>query len=88
MGPVDPARFGRLTRKLTIPGSWMPLVLIALFLAGRHAISALLAVQPEWRHSMSFMLAACFAYGIASGVFVARTARLLRIVKTATARFG
>ena len=67
------------TRDFTLPGSWLPLILMMAIFAVRYAVAAAIAVDPSLRDAGSFAGIAGLAYGFLSGVFVARALHAGRV---------
>jgi hypothetical protein len=78
--PLPPGtRFDPASRRFTVPGSVVPLVLIVGIFLVKYGMGATLAVQPALAHSADFRLAFGALYGAFSGVFAARGFRLWRL---------
>ncbi len=78
--PLPPGtRFDAPSRRFTVPGSAVPLVLIVGIFVVKYGVGATLAVQPALAHSTGFRLAFGALYGAFSGVFAARGFRLWRL---------
>lgn len=75
----EATRYDPATRRFTLPGSWLPLLLILGIFATKYLVGAVSAMQPALAHDASFSL--CFAalYGAFAGVFLARAGRLWRL---------
>ena len=76
-------RYDAASHRFTLPGSWVPLLLILGIFVIKYAVGAISAVQPALLQDLRFSL--CFAalYGGASGAFLARAARLWRMALAA-----
>ena len=72
-------RFDAASRRFTVPGSVVPLVLIIGIFLIKYAVGVTLAMQPALTHDAGFRLALGALYGAFSGVFAARGARLWRL---------
>ncbi len=72
--------------KFTIPGSAFPLVLIMGIFATKYVVGVMLAMQPALASQYAFALTAASLFGVFSGVFAARSARLWRLALKG--RFG
>nr|WP_297350527.1 DUF6622 family protein [uncultured Caldimonas sp.] len=59
-------------RRLHVPGSWMPLVLILAIFATRFTVGALIATQPALKAAPMFGMGVGLAYGLFSGLFLGR----------------
>jgi hypothetical protein len=73
------SRYDPTTRSFTLPGSWVPLMLILGLFVTKYIVGALTAMQPALVHEASFSLGFAMLYGAFSGVFLARAARLWRL---------
>lgn len=73
------ARYNAATRELHLPGSWVPLMLILGVFAMKYVIGVQLAMEPTLAQSSSFAFIVIALYGVVSGLFAARTVRLLRL---------
>lgn len=79
------ARWDAASALLHVPGSWMPLVLIlALFLL-KYGVGVALALQPGLVRITIFDVAIGTAYGLFSGLFLARAASLWQLTRTPAA---
>lgn len=72
-------RFDPATRRLDVPGSVVPLLLILGIFLTKYAVGVELALQPAQGHTLSFALPVALLYGVFNGIFVARALRLLRL---------
>jgi len=79
-------RYARLPRKVSydtearrfrVEGSWVPLGLMMAIFILRYAIAVSIAIQPALAAETAFFAAVGFAYGTASGLFLARALRTL-----------
>lgn len=59
-------------RRLTVPGSWLPLALMLAIFAARFVVGAALAIHPAYRVDPIFGTLAGLAYGGLSGIFLGR----------------
>ena len=64
------------SRSYNLPGSWVPLLLIALIFTVKYSVGVQLALHPKLRQLEWLVLAVSMAYGALSGVFVGRALRL------------
>ena len=55
-----------------VPGSWVPLGLMMAVFFARYAIAVTRAMQPAFAGTPAFAAIAAFAYGLMSGMFLAR----------------
>lgn len=65
-------------RRFHLPGSWVPLGLILAVFLMKYVIGVQLAMEPALAHDMVFAFAVTTLYGGLSGLFAARTLRVLR----------
>lgn len=68
-------------RRLRVPGSWVPLVLILAIFVTKFAVGAALAIQPALQAAPMFGLAVGCAYGGFSGMFFARGVAMWKAVR-------
>lgn len=73
-GSYDPAQ-----RLFTLPGSWAPLQLILGIFATKYAANVALAMHPELVNDGVFSLTQAALYGVFTGLFTGRAARLVRM---------
>lgn len=79
--PLDPAtRYDDWTERFTVPGSWVPLLLILGIFATKYTVGVSTAMHPALAQNASFCLGFTALYGAFSGIFLARAARLWRLV--------
>lgn len=67
------------TRRFTLPGSWVPLLLILGIFTVKFAVGASLSVQPLLKMNVPFVLTVTLLNGVFSGLFAGRALRLLRL---------
>ncbi|MEO5606953.1 MAG: DUF6622 family protein [Polaromonas sp.] len=72
-------RFDAATRRFTLPGSAVPLMLIMAIFMTKYGVGVQLVMAPELAHDGTFTLIFGALYGAFSGVFAARGARLWRL---------
>lgn len=85
MAPPPGARYNAATRSFQLPGSWVPLGLILAVFSMKYGIGVQLAMAPELARDAGFAFAVSALYGLLSGLFAARTLRVLRLAGQATA---
>jgi hypothetical protein len=66
-------------RQFTLPGSAVPLALIMGIFCTKYAVGVALGMHPELAQSSNFALGVSALYGVFSGVFAARAAKLWRL---------
>lgn len=64
-----------------VRGSWLPLLLILALFAIKYGVGVALALRPGLIRDVGFDVAVGFAYGLFSGLFLARAASLWRLKK-------
>ena len=74
--PLPGTRYDAATRTFTVPGSWVPLLLILAIFTTKYIVGVDLAMQPALAHDGTYTLVVGALYGVFSGVFAGRTARL------------
>lgn len=72
----EATRYDPATRRFTLPGSWVPLLLILGIFVTKYFVGAVTAMQPALAHGASFSLGFAALYGAFAGIFLARAARL------------
>ncbi len=75
----DACRYDPATQRFTLPGSWVPLMLILGLFATKYVVGAATAMQPTLAFDAGFSLGFSALYGAFSGVFLARAGRLWRL---------
>jgi len=66
------------SQKLSIPGSWLPLVLMMAIFVTKYMVGVVVARQLPMLELVEFMLAISLAYGCFSGIFISRAVVMLR----------
>jgi hypothetical protein len=79
MSPPSGAEYDAGTRIFALPGSWVPLVLILGIFFTKYVVGVDLAMQPDLARDGQYTLIVGALYGLFSGVFAGRAARLLRL---------
>ena len=77
--PGAGARWIDSTHAFHVPGSWVPLALMMTVFFARYAIAVSMAMRPALAHEPVFAIAASLAYGVLSGMFVARALGILAL---------
>ena len=75
----EATRYDPATRRFTLPGNWVPLLLILGIFVTKYFVGAVTAMQPALAHGASFSLGFAALYGAFAGIFLARAARLWRL---------
>jgi hypothetical protein len=66
-------------RTFSVPGSWVPLVLIAGIFLVKYVVGVEVAMNPSLPHDGSYSLTYGVVYGVFSGIFAGRSLRLARL---------
>lgn len=70
--------YSAVDRRYTLPGSWWPMLLMLAIFFIKYAVAVALAREPALVNATSFATGASLAYGLSSGVFLARAVNALR----------
>jgi hypothetical protein len=62
-----------------LPGSWVPMGLIVAVFLTKYVVGVDLAMQPALAQDLQYTLIAGVLYGVSSGIFIGRAARLWRL---------
>lgn len=68
-------------RQFAVPGSWLPLGLILTLFMLKYGVGVTLVMQPQLLQSLPFEAAISAAYGLFSGLFLARAISLWLLVR-------
>lgn len=79
LAPAAGTRYDAASRSFELPGSWTPLVLILGIFLTKYAVGVELAMQPQLAQDGRFTLIVGALYGLFSGIFAGRAARLWRL---------
>ena len=79
MAPAAGTRFDASSRRFEMPGSWVPMVMILGIFLTKYVVGVELAMQPSLAQDSQFTLVVGALYGLFSGVFAGRAARLWRL---------
>jgi Na+/phosphate symporter len=82
--PPSGTRYNAAHRSFDLPGSAIPLLLILAIFFTKYAVGVELAMQPAQAHNIAFAFTLAGVYGFFSGVFAARTVRLVRLARATT----
>ena len=77
--PPEGARYDVQARRFTLPGSWVPLLLILGIFLVKYFVGVATAIQPAVAQDPLFAFAFSALYGVFCGIFLARAARLWRL---------
>jgi hypothetical protein len=78
------ASYDAATRRFTLPGSVVPLLLILAVFSVKYTVGVMLGMDPSRAADPTFALGASVLYGVISGLFVGRALRLVRLSRRAT----
>lgn len=73
------AAYDSASRRFHLPGSWMPLALIAAIFLVKYIVGVDLAMNPALARDGQYTLVVAGLYGVFSGAFIGRAARLWRL---------
>jgi hypothetical protein len=73
------ARWLPADRRLHLPGSWLPLLLVAVIFSLRYLTSVALVLHPEWRTDPQVQWPLALTFGTLSGLFLGRAFGLLQL---------
>lgn len=82
---IDGARWDRGSASFDVPGSWLPLVLVLSLFVIKYGVGVTLAMVPSLVRDTLFEATVGAAYGLFSGLFLARAASLWRLARVAAA---
>lgn len=77
--PPHGTQYHPATRTFQLPGSWVPLLLIAGIFLTRYIVNVDVAIQPGLARDSQYTLVVGTVYGLCSGIFIGRAARLWRL---------
>jgi len=66
-------------RTFFLPGSWVPLALIVAIFLTRYVVNVDIAMQPSLKTDGTYTVIVAGLYGMSTGIFVGRAARLWRL---------
>lgn len=70
------------TRRLHLPGSWLPLLLIGTIFSLRYASAITLALNPALRQDLIFQAPLALVFGLLGGIFLGRSLGLLSLTRS------
>ena len=82
VAPIAPARgttYDAATRTYSMPGSWIPMALILGIFLTKYIVGVDLAMAPSLARDGQYTLVVGTLYGLFSGIFAGRAARLWRL---------
>lgn len=89
--PAQGTQFDVSRQRFSVPGSWVPLVLMLAIFTLKFASGAVQAQAPHLARALPYAVAASLAFGLLSGVFLGRARVLWALARSAaqpTARGG
>ena len=78
------ATYDAASRIYRMPGSWIPMALIVAVFLVKYVVGVDLAMQPALARDTQYTLIVAALYGVASGTFIGRAARLWRLAFRST----
>jgi hypothetical protein len=79
MAPPRGTSYNPQDRSFTVPGTWVPLVLILGIFLVKYVVGVEVAMNPALAHDGSYSLTYGAIYGVFSGIFTGRSIRLARL---------
>jgi hypothetical protein len=79
-------RYNPQDRSFTVPGSWVPLVLIMGIFLVKYVVGVEVAMNPALPHDAAYSLTYSVIYGVFSGIFTGRSIRLARLALRSSTR--
>lgn len=76
---APPIRFDARSRRFEMPGSAVPLVLFMGIFFTKYVVGVSIGMQPNLAQNSNFALTVSAIYGVFSGIFLARAAKLWRL---------
>lgn len=77
--PPAGTRFDAASRRFSLPGSWVPMLLVLGVFLTKYVVGVDTAMQPQLASDQRYALAVGTLYGLFSGIFLGRAARLWRL---------
>jgi hypothetical protein len=68
--------------QFNLPGSWVPFFIIMGIFSTKYTVGVMLGIHPELASQTDFALYVSGLYGALSGVFLGRSLRLIRLMRT------
>ncbi|VWX62166.1 conserved membrane hypothetical protein [Burkholderiales bacterium 8X] len=78
-------RYDGAARQFHVAGSPVPLLLMMAIFFTKYAVGVEVAMQPELTRQLAFALGTSAVYGVFSGIFIGRAARLWRLARQTNA---
>jgi hypothetical protein len=79
LAPPRGVAYCRASGRFTLPGSWVPLLLMMGIFFTKYTVAVVLAFNPHAATSTASAAAICALSGVFSGVFLARALRVVRV---------
>lgn len=79
----DRVRYDSTERTYSVPGSWVPLVVIMAIFFAKYVYAVMNALNAAVISTMPFVVGLSAVYGVLSGYFAARALNLIRLVREA-----
>lgn len=80
--PSRRASYDAETRRFTVAGSWLPLVLMMGIFFFKYAVAVVHATNPDVFGTTTAVVVVAGTYGLFSGMFMARALRVLAVMKS------
>jgi hypothetical protein len=77
----DGTRWDAVSKRLHLPGSWLPLALIVTIFTLRYSATVALVLHPAWRGDPGLVLPLAALYGGLGGLFLGRAVGLLALTR-------
>ncbi|MEF3065836.1 DUF6622 family protein [Pandoraea apista] len=72
------------TRRVRMPGSWLPLVWMLAIFVLKFAVAVSMAIHPDLKSNGGFAAWICLWYGAFSGIFLGRVLAIRRAIRNAS----
>ncbi|WP_036595473.1 DUF6622 family protein [Ottowia thiooxydans] len=82
--PLPGTSYQATSRSFHVPGSWVPLLLTMVIFLMKYSIGVQLAMEPSLASNAGFEFGVTALYGALSGMFAARSLRVLRLARPLT----
>jgi hypothetical protein len=77
--PARGTHYDSVARRFALPGSWVPMALIMGIFLTKYLVGVELAMRPALAQDGQYSVIVAGLYGLFSGIFIGRAARLLRL---------
>lgn len=85
-GPPANVLYDATAQVFSLPGSWVPLVLMMAIFLTKYLVAVTLALQPALAHDITTAAVVASLYGAMSGLFIGRMMRMLRLAHASAAK--